>query len=417
MKKLILLLSLLVVMFLVGCTQESIDPQSVEDVTEEDLAELPEDLQPQITEESALAGQAVNWGDCEDSDSATIYDKNSLLTKSTTTYGSGSKEDKCYTWYEGTSNEKTRLIEGICRQTRSGSKFSYWYADCNQKFGDGFECVDGACIEVVEEEFSGIEGIVLTVDPSNPPQSIIDQETIVALIDIENKGGYEVGAEDCFVRMTGFDYSILNFGPGVTQSCSGNLESLSGGESIELNFEGNINLPLGVLNYTPELNFIACYRYHTGASPNVCVDPLFYQISTEPNICVPQDINMQGGQGAPVGVSYVGVDMIGDKAIFEINVENFGAGTVLSSSVNIQGCTQTINYNDFNKVDYNVQLSGGTLDHCLPNNFVNLNNNKGKIVCSFDVVGNVAFETDLIIDLDYKYIESKVKPVAIFKSS
>ena len=96
MKKLILLLSLLVVMFLVGCTQESIDPQSVEDVTEEDLAELPEDLQPQITEESALAGQAVNWGDCEDSDSATIYDKSSLLTKSSNSEAIDSRPSEIY---------------------------------------------------------------------------------------------------------------------------------------------------------------------------------------------------------------------------------------------------------------------------------------------------------------------------------
>ena len=188
MKKIILLLSLLVIgMFLVGCTQEpAVDPQSVEDVTEADLAELPEDLQPLEVEEPALAGQASRWYDCQDSDSTSTYDKNSLLTKSTTTFTGGSKTDRCYTWYEGTPQEKTRLIEGICRITRSGSKFSYWYADCSQKLGDGFECVDGACVEEEEEGiiFADSNLEIAIREKINKPEGPIYEDDLVDLTDL-----------------------------------------------------------------------------------------------------------------------------------------------------------------------------------------------------------------------------------------
>ena len=150
MKRGIIVVFVLALFLLVGCVQEPlIDSQSIEDVTEEDLEQLPSDLQPQEVEKTALTGQANKWYDCQDPDSISTFDKNSLLTKSITTYNGGSKTDRCYTWYKGTLKEKTRLIEGICRQTNAGPKFNYWYADCNQKFGEDYKCVEDACVKEI----------------------------------------------------------------------------------------------------------------------------------------------------------------------------------------------------------------------------------------------------------------------------
>jgi hypothetical protein len=135
MKKILLMLSLLVIgLFLFGCA--SVEEKTAQgDLTKEELA--------QVEPKSAtIAGQAVSFAGCVDPDSTSTFDKNSLTVKSTTTYASGSFEDKCYTWYARTPQEKTRLIEGTCKD----GKFLYWYATCGDYFGKGAKCKEGKCI-------------------------------------------------------------------------------------------------------------------------------------------------------------------------------------------------------------------------------------------------------------------------------
>ncbi|MBI2668757.1 hypothetical protein HYX14_02860 [Candidatus Woesearchaeota archaeon] len=133
----LVLLSILIL--LVSCAPKT---EYTGDVTPEEAAAV-------STEEGkTLAGQAVkvNFENCADPDATSQFDQNQLLTKSVTTFGSGSREDKCYTWNKGTPSEKTRLIEGTCKQEGGKSKFIYWYADCDVTFGKGTKCVDGACV-------------------------------------------------------------------------------------------------------------------------------------------------------------------------------------------------------------------------------------------------------------------------------
>jgi hypothetical protein len=151
----------------------------------------------------------------------------------------------------------------------------------------------------------------------------------------------------------------------------------------------------------------------------VCVDPLFYQVTSQQKACTPTDISMGGGQGAPVGISYVGVDMVGDKAIFEINVVNQGGGRVLSPDTDIRSCEGNLEYTDLDKVYVrNVQLSGGSKINCNPtDNYVRLTNNQGKIICTFDISGaSAAFESPLVIELEYNYVDSITQPVKIIQT-
>lgn len=144
MKKIWLLLGLLVmVLFVVSCAPVN-DKEATGDLTAAEKAQLPVDLKQG---ETALAGKAIDTGNCIDPDSTSTFDKNSLLTKSKTAYASGSFEDKCYTWNKGTPTEKTRLIEGTCKN----SKFIYWYAPCGDYLGKGAECVEGKCLPAVVE--------------------------------------------------------------------------------------------------------------------------------------------------------------------------------------------------------------------------------------------------------------------------
>jgi hypothetical protein len=223
--------------------------------------------------------------------------------------------------------------------------------------------------------------------------------------------------------MTGFDKSIVK-GIYARQSCisSSTLEGKKvynlKGSFNQVQFKSNnIALPAGVNEYSPNLNLVACYEYKTRANPLVCVENSLYQISSAQKSCIVRDVGMGGGQGGPVGVSYVDVEMAGNRAVFAITVKNYGSGRVLSPLTSLSLCPNGLKYSDFDQVSYSVRISGGSLVNCKPTSgYVRLNNNEGKIVCSFNI-GNVqAYQTPLLIDLDYNYMQNLRKPIKIIKT-
>ncbi|MDP3698583.1 MAG: hypothetical protein Q8R47_03270 [Nanoarchaeota archaeon] len=294
---------------------------------------------------------------------------------------------------------------------------------CKPKPGAGETPLD--TVAALQQVKTGTQGVELQLIQDSPPAILYDQSDLIALVEVKNKGSHDLKAQDCFVQVTGFDRNIISgsfFGP---RSCAEGVGVLEGknlynteGSSNILEFQSGINLPAGVPDYNPTLNFLSCYHYHTIANPSVCVDPLFYQVSAEQKTCRPKDVPMGGGQGGPVGVTYVGVDMVGNRAIFEINIKNLGLGRVLSPFANLNNCGQSsLEYQDLDKVQYNVEMTSGGKVNCKPQDgFVRLSNGQGKIICTFDIPGASAFETPLSIDLDYSYAQSIQKSVRIVKT-
>jgi hypothetical protein len=294
---------------------------------------------------------------------------------------------------------------------------------CQPKPPAGERPLDTAA--ALQQVKTGTRGVELSLLQDSPPNILYDQNELIALVELKNRGSSDLQAQQCFVQITGFDPNIITGAFNSPRSCAEgigvfegkNLYNTEGGTNL-LQFESSVNLPLGVPDYSPTLNFLTCYNYRTIASPSVCVDPLFYQVSAEQKTCRPNDVPMAGGQGGPVGVSYVGVDMVGDRAIFEINVRNMGGGRVLSPFADIRNCGKaSIEYQDLDKVGYNVEMTGGSRINCKPNDgFVRLTNGQGKIICSFSIPGSSAFETPLIVDLDYSYIDSFRKEIRIIQT-
>lgn len=277
-----------------------------------------------------------------------------------------------------------------------------------------------AALKIVQ---TGTQGLELKFLPDLPPRSLYDTTEFVAIAEIWNKGNYDLEPGTCFVELMGYDPNIIR---GVFSSQSCILGSLLEGKKT-YNLEGSFNqiefkstnnqLPFGVFEYEPTLNLVACYAYQTAASPLVCIENSLYTLTSEQKACFVSDVSTPGGQGAPVGIGYVGVDMARDKAIFEIKVVNHGAGRVLSPFSSLGNCPNNLQYYDFDKVGYSVELSGGSLIDCKPtDNLVRLTNNQGKIVCTFNIGNAQAYETPLMIRLDYNYIQSLLQPVKIIKT-
>lgn len=275
---------------------------------------------------------------------------------------------------------------------------------------------------------TGTQGVELRVLPNYPPPVVYDKNELVALVEVQNRGNHDLEAGNCFVQVTGFDPNIILGGFNVPRSCAENVVTLEGkdvynvqGGVNQLEFRStSIQLPPGVYEYDPKFVLLkACYLYHTKASPSVCVDPLFYQVTAEQKACdFRRSVLTGGGQGAPVGVSYVGVQMAGGKAVFEINVVNLDNGRVLSPDVDVQNCDSGLDYGSLDKIRYTVQLANaGTVGDCRPKDgYVRLTNDQGKIVCTFNLPNTGAYETPLLIDLDYGYVKSIQQPLKIIRT-
>ena len=272
---------------------------------------------------------------------------------------------------------------------------------------------------------TGSQGLVVRSIQNYPPDLIYDRNELTVMLDIDNKGNFPLLPQDCFVQITGFDPNIIKGGQNV-QSCSATNNLPLEGKTV-YNIQGgtnqllfqflNVELPPGVFEYNPTLNFITCYKYHTIANPVVCLDPLFYQVTPQQKNCIPKTVSMGGGQGAPVGITYVGVQMIGGKAVFEINVQNLATpGRALSPDIDLQTCgSSSITHTDLDKIYYTISMVGKPID-CKPYQFVRLVNNNAKIVCTTPVNGASAYETPLLIDLDYNFIQSMQKPIKIVRT-
>ncbi len=294
---------------------------------------------------------------------------------------------------------------------------------CKGQVAGGEKPTDtAAALKIVQ---SGTQGVQVELLPNYPPSMIYDLNEFLALAEVKNLGNHDLQPEECFVQVTGFDKNILGSGLLQPRRCAEGLSILEGknvyntkGGVNQIEFKStSVRLPPGVFEYSPLLNFVTCYRYVTIANPSVCVDPLFYQVTADQKTCRPTNVMMGGGQGAPVGVTYVGVNMVGGNAVFEINVANLGSGKVLSRNSDIQNCGQaSIDRTELDKIDYAVRLSGGSKVDCRPRDTIRLTNNNAKIICTFTIDGPSAFETPLMIDLEYNYIDSFTKQIQIVRT-
>lgn len=268
---------------------------------------------------------------------------------------------------------------------------------------------------------SGTQGVRAKFVQNYPPNTLYDINDFVALIEVTNKGATTVNPGQCFLQVTGFDPGIIT-GINYIQGCGivdgKSVYNLDGGFN-QLEYQStDLNLPFGTLDYKPNLNLVWCYNYETHASPLVCLDPVFYQISNEQKACEPRDVLMGGGQGGPVSIGYVGVDMVGDQAVFEISVRNSGTGQVLSRNSDITNCgNANIDYDDVDKVQYRVEMTSGGLMDCSPGDgVVRLVNGQGKIICKSRINSATAFETPLQISLFYNYMDSMQRQVQIIQT-
>ncbi|MBW2996104.1 hypothetical protein KY332_02255 [Candidatus Woesearchaeota archaeon] len=280
--------------------------------------------------------------------------------------------------------------------------------------------------EVPEEIYKGTKGLEMEFAKNLPPNKLFDTSQLTILLDLKNKGISDLSGIKCRLYISGIDKSIVQ-GLDDDKLCASSLEPKSilnpeGGYSTQQFSTDRIDLPSHLDSLKQTILVTACYEYTTIASPVVCIDPHLYEIGPIERACIVKNVPMAGGQGGPVAVTDVDVEMAGrDRVAFNIKVSNVGAGTALHSGANVfADCPNRIDPKDYNVIAYDVEMSTGQKVKCSPeiegDQRVRLVNDRGIIYCTFKITGDSAYTTPLKITLDYNYMDSISKDIEIIKT-
>ncbi len=288
----------------------------------------------------------------------------------------------------------------------------------------------------------GFEGLKLEFLKNTPPQKIFEKETFPVIIKIGNKGAFSLKDND---------KAILSLG--VERDYTENVQLLAGrrvqkvnGNAATFNLEGksvinqkgeeelvSYNVKAGQVDPQSEFHsstVIAtlCYPYQTELDATVCIDTDISGIRPGKKVCKLQDIVFNNGQGGPVAVTKIEVQMLPTqesqsqegygriKPQFLIFVENKGQGTVIRKESVNEFCTQSgTTHKNINIVYVDASLSGqklkcqleATEGTSLPGH-IKLKDKKDIIWCSKEdgIPAQDTYLTPLRIVLTYGYTQS-----------
>jgi len=280
--------------------------------------------------------------------------------------------------------------------------------------------------QLPDEIYKGTEGIKMSFVKNMPQAKLYDASTLSILLELENKGTSDLSGTKCKLYLSGVDKNIVR-GLEDEKLCSSSLEARSilnpeGGYNTQEFSSDNIQLP-DYLDSLPQTILItSCYEYTTIASPIICIDPHLYEIGPVERACIVKNVPMSGGQGAPIAVTDVNVEMASKTQVaFNIKIANVGEGTALYRGANVfSDCPNSIDPKDYNIIAYDVEMTNGQKLSCSPemsgDQRTRLVNGKGSIYCTFRISGDSAYPTPLRIILDYNYMESISKNIEIIKT-
>lgn len=308
----------------------------------------------------------------------------------------------------------------------------------------------------IQDVQTGTAGLEMEFLKNAPPKIVFEQTLFPVMLRVKNTGTYTLKDKK----------AVLSLGVERDYTSSVNVEaggriSRSNDNEAEFVLEGKTPLnPKGdeeVITYTVEAGKIdpqseshpsivlasLCYPYQTTLAASVCIDPDPNNVRPIKKSCAVQDLSYGSGQGAPVAITKVEVQMLPTasetvKPQFIVSVENKGKGEVTKFSAYDAACrktTGTITYKDFNALDMEARLSGQKLQCSLrdeavadesnpnpdPQQFARLSSGKGVVRCSYPddapAISRAAesYTAPFTITLSYGYTQSLTTDYAIKK--
>jgi hypothetical protein len=277
----------------------------------------------------------------------------------------------------------------------------------------------------VENFRIGSQGLMMRFAQNMPPTTIFSGEDLPIVLELENMGTYSVGGPGDRIYVSGFSPNIISgISPAGEQipMLEGRSQFINQGGFDTVSFKPATRILQD--RYPVRLLATACYEYETVAPGTVCIDPNPYAPGITQRVCVPQNVGLGGGQGAPVAVNTIEVDASPGKTRFKIHITNVGGGEVFrSGGTLLNKCAPGAKF-EFDEMDY-VELADVVVDgvsiraNCRPLDagHVRLTSNQGLVYCEYDRPrGEAAYVAPITVVLRYGYKMSIFKDVDILPS-
>ncbi len=306
----------------------------------------------------------------------------------------------------------------------------------------------------------GLSGLTMEFLKNTPPQRIFEGDKFPVVMKVRNSGATDIKNNEVVISL-GFE---KDYTKNVELSQTGNVQSLSGlnniaifsleGKSI-INQKGgeeviSYNLVAGKVDPQSEFHSSAaiatlCYPYKTVLDATFCMDTDPNNLRPGKKVCKLQDLSFANGQGAPVTISKIEVQMLpsqesqqsstGSGKIvpqFLIFIENKGNGIVIKNDAIKEFCTQSkISYDKFNTIFVKAFFPGKDLGEeldCEPKEklstakqgYVKLKDKKDLIRCTLRKgidASQDPYLSPIRIEMDYGYTQSISTSYLIQKTS
>lgn len=272
----------------------------------------------------------------------------------------------------------------------------------------------------------GSEGVRISFVPGVPADRLFDNEEFNALLDVENRGAYDVGQAGDRVYLTGFDNRVITGIPATgvpIPPLEGKNQFNPVGSKDTVTFKGNIGKITGDI-IPQSLLATACYRYQTEATTNVCIDPDPFSPGVRTKVCEPGSVSL-GTQGAPIAVDRIDVEPRRGKTGFRISIANVGTGTAFRNDASALGRCNPQERMQFNEVDFvevtDVKVGGVSIrSSCRPldRGHVRLDSSggQGQFHCELTTSGSATFLSPITVTLTYGYRDSVQQPITIIST-
>ncbi|MDP3765143.1 MAG: hypothetical protein Q8R04_01390 [Nanoarchaeota archaeon] len=234
----------------------------------------------------------------------------------------------------------------------------------------------------------GFSGLTAEFLKGTPPAKMFEGNTFPALIKVKNNGAYSIkngqailslGVEKDYTKKTDLlTGGRINSFEGLSNAASFGLEGKSSINPIGSEEVISYNLVAGKVDpqsetHTSTVIATLCYPYKTVLTGNVCVDTDVNNLRPAKKVCNMQDLVFGNGQGAPVVVTNIEVNMLPVissgtesaariKPQFLIYIENKGPGTVIKEESVRDFCTKSgTEHKNLNVVYVDAYLSNTKL--------------------------------------------------------
>lgn len=213
---------------------------------------------------------------------------------------------------------------------------------------------------------AGFDGLKMEFLKNTPPQKVFEESAFPVVIKVKNNGAYSVKNEEKAIVSLGVerDYTkqvqlLAEKAQLFEQTSNAASLNLEGKSTINPNGEEQVisyNIVAGRIDPQSEVHqstaiATLCYPYKTVLDTATCIDTDVSGIKPGKKVCQVQDLIFNNGQGAPVAVTKVEVNMlpsqieqgIQPKIVpqFLIFVENKGQGNVIKKEAVSSFCTKS----------------------------------------------------------------------------